>query len=327
MRAVLSTLVLAVAASGVSAQNQDNSADALFYKAFYMDMGARKYEDALKLYKKFLAAAPKSQYAPRAARSLVNLLYRTDKVEDARAAEKTFAQLLAQRPARGGERGGRFGRGGDRGGRFGRGGDRGGRFGRGGDRGGRFGRGGERGGRGAGGGDSSATAARFERMVTSLEAQVKEAKEAGNSDKVERLEKQLKRVKDRIAAIKAGGGDAGGRGGMRGGRRGGDRGGDRGGRGGDRGGRGGDRGGRGGNRGRFALFRKKLTDMNKEEVGQWTEMMEQMLDNMLDRMPEERAEAMEKGFKQIKAHLKAGKIKEAEAIRAKTFTFGRRRGG
>ncbi|MCA8968640.1 MAG: hypothetical protein KDC95_02610 [Planctomycetes bacterium] len=294
MRILISTLALGIALASTSAAQivvtqeapaagQDKAQDAkqeaspealnVFYKAFWLERGARKLDDAVSHYKKFLAMAPKSEHAPRAARSLVNLLYRDDKVEDAQAAEKQFAALLAQAPA--GPAGGPGAGAGRGAGRPEGAPPRG------------AGQGGQRPGR-----DMSAT-------IERLEKQIADAKAAGDDDNVEKLQRRLENVK---AAAERGAGAGAGEGGQ--GRR----------------GAGGAGGGRMGGR-----QMKPLNEMTKEEATQWIERMEGFLDRMLERMPEDRAAEMEKGFKEMKSLVEAGKLEEAEKIRAKVMTFGRRR--
>lgn len=293
MRVLLPAIVAALAFQGVSAsqivitekapasaKQGDEKTDALFYKAFFLDNGAGQYEQALGLYKKFLAAAPESKLAPRAARSLVNLLYRTEKMDEARAAQEKYAALLARAPR--GE--GRMGRGGP------------------GDRMGRGARGarGERGARGArgGGAGDAEQAQRIKRMVTRLEGQIAEAKEAGNEEQVARLSRQLDRIKTRLKEIESGGGEA-------------------------RGGRGMGRG-QGGRRGGFGRQRA-LTDMEKDEALQWVERRTEMMERFADRIGEERAAEMEKALKECKAAIEAGDMKKAEKIRQEKLSFRRRR--
>ncbi len=295
MRILISSLVLGFAVASTSAAQivvtkeapkagqdqakQDESPEALgvFYKAFWLERGARKLDDAVEHYRKFLAMAPKSEHAPRAARSLVNLLYRDDKVEAAQEAEKAFASLLAQAPA-GANAGGRpeGGRGGgarpegapERG----------------------AGIGGQRG----GGRDMTAT-------IERIEKQIADAKAAGDDETVERLTRRLENVKA------AGSRQGGGAGGAGEGRR-------------PEGGE-----GQGGARGGMRGAMKPLNEMTQDEAKQFVERMEGFLDRMLERLPEDRAAEMEKGFKEMKALVEAGKLEEAEKLRAKVLNFGGRR--
>ena len=308
MRTFLTTMAAGLILTGVSstqivvkekampAQGDKTAAMNVFYKAFWLERGARKLGDAVTHYRKFLAMAPKSEHAPRAARSLVNLLYREDKVEEAQAAEKMFKDVLAQRPARGADA--RGGRGGERGGRGGMGrGERGGRGG--------MGRGGDRGGRGGAGAGN--TGRDMTAVVQRLEKQIADAKKEGDDEMVAKLQRRLDRVK-------AGAGRQGGQGGQGAGR---------GGRG-DRGGRGGEgRGGRGNRGGRRGM--RPLNEMSKEEATQWLDRMEGFMDRILERMDETRAAEFEKGFKEMKKLVAAGKLEEAEKLRAKVMNFRRRR--
>ena len=54
-----------------------------FYRAFYLERGEQRHQEAIDLYKQFLAAAPNNRYSGKAADSLVKLLNRVGKVEEA----------------------------------------------------------------------------------------------------------------------------------------------------------------------------------------------------------------------------------------------------
>jgi hypothetical protein len=281
------------------AAEQGDDASNLFYKAFYLEVGAQQYPQAAELYRKFLAQAADSKLAPRAARSLVNLLRRTDKADAADAAEKQFATLLARagemRP--GGPQGaGPGGRGAGRGPG-------------GAPRPGGAGRPGGQGGAGRGapgaGGDPAARIADTKKAIERAEAQLAEAKEGGDDQMVERLTNQITRMKDRLKQLESGAPAGAGQG--------------RGGAG--RGGAGQGRGGAGGRAG----FNKPLSEMTQEEATQWVERIEQFLPRMIERMEEEQAKKAEDGLKKVKELVKAGKLEEAEKVRKETLTFGRGR--
>ena len=102
----------------VEVKPQENErANQFFYKAFYLQNGAKKFAQAIQLYKKFLEEAPHSQFAPIAARNTLNLLYRTNQIEQANEFRENHKGLLAKavrrsdRPGQGqpGRRGNRQG--------------------------------------------------------------------------------------------------------------------------------------------------------------------------------------------------------------------------
>ncbi|MEZ5987536.1 MAG: hypothetical protein R3F30_00105 [Planctomycetota bacterium] len=66
----------------------------LFYKAFYLYQGARKYDDAVAALREYLAKAPNGHHAPQAANMLVQGLFRTDHRDEAEKARETYAQLI-----------------------------------------------------------------------------------------------------------------------------------------------------------------------------------------------------------------------------------------
>lgn len=339
---------------------QDDASDSIFYKAFYLAEGARQYDQAIDLYKQFLAASPKSKLAPRAARSLVNLLYRTDKVDAAEAAKKDFAALLEQAPAAAGA--------GEQDARP-------------------RGEGGQRQrppqGRGEGGapGQAPASTEQIEarkRQIKQAEEQLAEAKNAGDEEAAARLTRQIQRYKDDLAATEARG--AGGQGGRPGARQ-------PGGQGGGRmarpfaemtqeeatqavermGGmvdfvrqRQGDEaakkmedsiakmkdlikegklaeadkiraemmpaGGAGG-RGPGGRGMRPLTEMTKEEALQSIERLEGQVDRIRESQGDEAAKKVEESIKKIKDLINAGKLEEAEKVLAEMRRTMFRRGG
>lgn len=169
---------------------QDNSADTenTFYKAFYLEKGARDFAGAMDLYSKFLAAAPDHKLAKTAARQQFGLLNKTGKTKDRDAFREKYADLLGgaaatgravadDAPARPGRGEGAEGRG--------------------------RGEGGEgRGARGEGGADMAA-------RIKDTEAELAKAKEAGDEEQVANLTRRLERMKE----MAAGGGRGRGAGG------------------------------------------------------------------------------------------------------------------
>lgn len=83
------------------ASHQRPAADAaapMFYKAFYLWHGEQKQDEALALYRQFLAAAPKSEYAGKAARDAVAILHMQDKSDQADELQHQFADAIAALP-------------------------------------------------------------------------------------------------------------------------------------------------------------------------------------------------------------------------------------
>jgi hypothetical protein len=78
----------APAASAVEAEN-------LFYKAFFLQRGERRSADALQLYAKFLEAAPNHRYAGRAAQASIQILTDDGKVEEADKLRAKYSKVLA----------------------------------------------------------------------------------------------------------------------------------------------------------------------------------------------------------------------------------------
>jgi len=260
----------------------DGPNDHLFYKAFYLERGARRLDQAVAAYREFLAKAKDSQYAPRAARYLVNTLNRLGKTEEARKVGEQFADLIARAPA---ARRGGFG--GPEGRRGGFGGPEGRRGGFGGARGGFGNRGGARGG--------DVDVAQLKQRLERLKVNLATAKDSGNEERVKGLERAIANVERQIA-------DAGS-GGARGGEA----------RRGDAERRGGGQGRRGGGQGRRGRFNMRPpSEMTAEQRDQWIEMMDRMVDRIADRVDEDRADALIKGFDKIKKLIKDKKLKEAD---------------
>lgn len=69
-----------------------------FYRAFYLSRGERRYDQALTLYRRFLAAAPGHRYAGRAATEALSLLHRLGKHEEADKFRAKYAALLERAP-------------------------------------------------------------------------------------------------------------------------------------------------------------------------------------------------------------------------------------
>lgn len=100
------------------AARQDGSAEQMFFRAFYLARGERRYQQALELYRRFLAAAPDHRYARRAATEALSLLNRLGRHDEATKFRQKYAGLLgpragdrrvADRPRRPGGRGGKAG--------------------------------------------------------------------------------------------------------------------------------------------------------------------------------------------------------------------------
>jgi len=270
MKIRIASTLLALALPLVAQEPASSQVEATFYKAFYLEKGPRRFEEASALYTKFLAAAPEHKLAKEAAKQQYRLLDRLGKSKERDAFKAKYGDLIGKiasggtRPQRGTDAGGRPGRGegNDRGGR----GERGERGGRGGDRGERGGRGGRRGRGGIFGllrsesKISEMSKEQLEELKTGLEGapqmiermsrmldeetsakllKTTEAmKKALDAGKTEEAQKALDGMRKSMEGVMGRRGGRGGRGGEEGGR---------GGRGGQEGGRGG-RGGRGGNR-------------------------------------------------------------------------------
>ena len=68
----LSVLVLPLCAQQANTKAADDSAQ-LFYRAFFLERGERRFDEAVELYTQFVAAAPDHRYAGRARKSAVQL--------------------------------------------------------------------------------------------------------------------------------------------------------------------------------------------------------------------------------------------------------------
>jgi hypothetical protein len=170
------------------AQDPAGQAEALFYKAFYLEKGPRDFAQAMTLYEEFLAKAPDHKLAGEAAKQQFGLLDRTGKTKERDAFKEKYSKLLGNVVATGaGDAPAAGGPGGQ-----GRG----------------AGAGGDRPARGEGGaGGRPDNAAR----IAELEKGIEKAKAEGNEEQVKALTAQLERAK-------AGGGRGqGGPGGARGG--------------------------------------------------------------------------------------------------------------
>lgn len=178
MKIRIASLLLA-AALPVAAQTPApvaSEAEAMFYKAFYLEKGELDFAGAMSLYEQFLAKAPDHRLAAQAAKNQYRLLDQTGKAKERDAFKAKYEKLLgnvvpatAPAPGAGGE--GRPARGD-----------------------------GER--PGAGGRPDMAG------RVAELEKQLEKARADGNADEVRRLEQQLERARQ---GGRAAGGQAGGR--------------------------------------------------------------------------------------------------------------------
>lgn len=105
-RCALSLLLLAVPAlpqggdrPAAATIAKPGDADQLFYRAFYLHRGERRYEQALALYREFLAAAPDSRYAARAVDDAAAILNRSGKADEARQLRDRYSGDKAKPPA------------------------------------------------------------------------------------------------------------------------------------------------------------------------------------------------------------------------------------
>ncbi len=100
----------------VQVANEAGPNAGLFYKAFYLETGARKLDHAIEAYRAYLEAAPRGHFSPRSAYSLRQLLIRVDREDEAREIGEQYKDVIALR-RRGRNAGGRnagFGGRGDR---------------------------------------------------------------------------------------------------------------------------------------------------------------------------------------------------------------------
>ena len=174
----------------LAAQEPAANHEAVFYKAFYLEKGARDIAAAMTLYEQFLNAAPDHKLAKEAAVQQYNLLGTTGKTKERDAFKAKYEKLLgnvAPAPAAG-DRAAGGGADAPRG----------------------RGEGQGRPGGGAGG-DMQARLAELEKSLA-------KAKEEGNTEEAKKLEEQITRMKQMAerGGRGAGGGNAGG-GGRRGG--------------------------------------------------------------------------------------------------------------
>jgi tetratricopeptide (TPR) repeat protein len=159
---------------------ENEAANQLFYKAFYLQNGAKKFNKAIELYGKFLRESPKSQFAPIAARNTLNLLYRTNQIDQANEFRENHKGLLA-RAGRKARNSGQEGRVRDRN-----------------KQGGRVRRSGNP--RNAG-----AQLERLEKRLVDLQKKIAEARESGDMDTVEKLEGRLANLKKALKRIQESG--------------------------------------------------------------------------------------------------------------------------
>ncbi len=74
------------------------AAEAVFYRAFYLDKGERKFVEAIEQYRRFLGMEPSHRLAVRAARSARQLLLRVGRKDDAEAFAAKHRELLTRAP-------------------------------------------------------------------------------------------------------------------------------------------------------------------------------------------------------------------------------------
>ena len=165
----------------LAAQEPAANHEAVFYKAFYLEKGARDIASAMVLYQQFLDLAPDHKLAKEAAQQQYGLLHSTGKTKE-RDAFKTKYEKLLGNVAPGAASGDRPDGGGADAPR---------------------GRGEGQGRPGGGGGGD------MQARTAELEKQLAKAKEEGNTEEVKKLEDEIARMKQRAER----GGRAGGAGG------------------------------------------------------------------------------------------------------------------
>ncbi len=97
--AVFAVLLLAGAAPRAQEEppaptDAEAKAETLFYRAFFAYRGERRYDEALRLYREFLAAAPEHRHAVRAARDVLTILTRRGDSGAAEEARGAYASIL-----------------------------------------------------------------------------------------------------------------------------------------------------------------------------------------------------------------------------------------
>ncbi len=167
---------------------ENEAANAFFYKAFYLQKGAQQFKQAIELYRRFLKEAPQSKLAPIAARNTLNLLYRTNQIDRANEFREGHKALLAlaNRKERNSDR--PRGRNPRQGGRIGRGNPR----------------------------NAGAQLERLEKRLVSLQKKLAEARENDDMEAVEKLEGHLANLKKALKRFQEGGKQRGKRPGNRG---------------------------------------------------------------------------------------------------------------
>lgn len=68
--------------------------ESIFFKAFYLERGARAEKEALDLYQQFLAAAPSHKYSKQAAQNALGLFNKAGNLEEASKFKKKYETLL-----------------------------------------------------------------------------------------------------------------------------------------------------------------------------------------------------------------------------------------
>ncbi len=263
MKTRFAAALLALALPLCAQDSDPAAAEALFYKAYWLQNGERNFAEAMTLYTKFLAAAPEHALVSRAAQFQFELLTRAGKTADAEAFAKKYEKVLGKAaipaPATSAPAG--EGRGEGRG-------------------------------RPQGAEDMQA-------RLADLKKQLEAAKQEGDEQAIQRLERQIRRMEQ----MGEGGGAAGPRG---------------------QAGPGGPGGRRGG------MFpTKKLTEMSEEELGQFKDGMERMsgmIEMMRERNPD-MADQLESSYNEVKKHLEAGKLEDAQQVLDKVREMMPQRGG
>lgn len=75
---------------------RSGDAESTFYRAFYLYRGERRHDQALALYREFLAAAPRSRFASRAVNDAAAILTRAGKADEAQKLRDEHAARLSK---------------------------------------------------------------------------------------------------------------------------------------------------------------------------------------------------------------------------------------
>lgn len=94
MKIRLASVLFALALPLCAQDNTAAQAENLFYKAYYLEKGARDFAGAMSLYEQFLAQAPGHKLASEAARQQFALLDKTGKTKERDAFRSKYEKLL-----------------------------------------------------------------------------------------------------------------------------------------------------------------------------------------------------------------------------------------